>query len=579
MTEDVDPLVSVVMIFRDAGEFLDEAVASVLAQDHPRVELLLVDDGSVDGTRAVAARHAGAHGDRVRLITYGSGGWRGMAAARTFGIAHANGDLVAFLDSDDVWGPSHLSDDVALLQRSPTAGMVCGRALKWRTWDGADAVDTWSPLPFCPETLVPPPEMLIAILRRGEFTTPTCSFLIWTRLLRDVGGAPDQFSGIYEDQALFARLYLQLTAVISGSLTAKYRQHTSSATSVAVREGRYDPANPNPAREMYLRWLDTLPEVASPDANRELRQALDLELEACGPVHRSMSARAGAAARRMLPSDVRHGLRRFHPDTPRPGRARYGSLRRLTPMSRQFGFDRGQPVDRWYIERFLAQNALAIRGRVLEVGDATYTRRFGGDRVISAEVLNIAPGDPATTYVADLADGKGLPDDTFDCVVLTQVLHLVFDIAAAVRNLHRVLRPGGTTLVTVPGISPLSDDVWAANWYWAVTPVAALRLFSDVFGSTNVEVQGHGNVLASTAFLHGLAADELRPAELVVNDPQFPLVVTVRAFKPRTSGTSEGLGIQSHSQLQDAGSGPVNAPSMAAVEVNEGAPRTSTRSS
>ncbi|MCW2765531.1 MAG: glycosyl transferase family 2 [Nocardioides sp.] len=212
---------------------------------------------------------------------------------------------------------------------------------------------------------------------------------------------------------------------------------------------------------------------------------------------------------------------------------RFGSLRRLAPVSRKFGYDRGQPIDRYYIERFLDANADLITGRVLEIGDNAYTRRFGGPRVTRTDVLNIDPGHPRTTIVGDLATADHIPSDEFDCLIITQTLHLIYDLPAAVGTLHRILGPGGTLLTTFPGISPLSDDRWADSWYWALTPLSAVRLFGDVFGPDNVAVAAHGNVLTSVAFLEGLAARELRREELDVDDPQFPMLITVTAVKPR----------------------------------------------
>jgi SAM-dependent methyltransferase len=189
-------------------------------------------------------------------------------------------------------------------------------------------------------------------------------------------------------------------------------------------------------------------------------------------------------------------------------------------------------VDRWYIERFLAENAGNICGTVLEVGSDTYTQQFGGRRVQRSEVLNVDPGDPQTTFVADLADAPTLPSGAFDCVILTQTLHLIFDLEAAVRTVHRILRRGGVALVTVPGISPISRDRWAETWFWSLTPLAAERLFGDVFGIPNVEVAAWGNVASAVAFLQGRSARELRAQELEVVDPQYPLLVTIRAFRP-----------------------------------------------
>ena len=234
-----------------------------------------------------------------------------------------------------------------------------------------------------------------------------------------------------------------------------------------------------------------------------------------------------AAARPLAGRLLRAAARRARSRMP----LRFGSLRRLAPVSREFGFDRGLPVDRYYIERFLEENAPAVAGRVLEIGDSAYTRRFGGHRVTDSDVLNIDPGHPETTIVGDLAVADHIPSASFDCVVLTQTLHLIYDVHAAVETLHRILRPGGVVLATFPGISPMSTDRWAETWYWSLTPLAARRLFDEAFRPENVDVAAHGNVLTSIAFLEGLAAHELRRDELDTHDPQFPMLVTVRAVK------------------------------------------------
>jgi SAM-dependent methyltransferase len=246
-----------------------------------------------------------------------------------------------------------------------------------------------------------------------------------------------------------------------------------------------------------------------------------------------MAEPMGRAARSPLSGLLAAAGRRFrHAGYRLPRRrVRMGRLRRTAPLSRQFGYDRGQPVDRHYVEQFLEAHAHQIRGRVLEIGDSEYTHRFGGGRVTRSDVLNIAAGHPETTIVADLADADHIPSDSFDALVVTQTLHLVYDLPRAVRTLHRILRPGATALVTVPGISPVSSDQWSETWYWSLTPLAARRLFGEVFGDDWVVVEAHGNVLTTVAFLEGMASHELRPEELELHDPQFPMLVTVTATR------------------------------------------------
>nr|WP_231134161.1 glycosyltransferase [Motilibacter deserti] len=518
------------MIFLNPGRFFEEAVLSVLGQTHPRVELVLVDDGSTDESPKAAQAFAEQYPDRVRLLEHPGHANLGMSASRNLGISQARGELVAFLDADDVWEPGHLAGDVALLQAHPEAGMVCGRTLHWSGWDDAPVDDFLSPLPFAPGTVVPPPQLLRSVLRWGAVSTPICNLLVRAEALRAVGGSEDRFRGAYEDQVLLSKLELEVPAVISGQRTSRYRQHAASHTTTANPQAAQIEAT---ARLQFLQWLSSYIDAGRHREDRVLRDAVDAALAVATPAPRRLAS-AGALARaaaHRVPPQVQRQLRRVARPR-RPGLVRLGSLASTEPVSRFFGFDRGLPVDRYYIEGFLAENAENVGGRVLEVGDSSYTLRFGGDRVTRADVLNVDAAMPGTTFAADLADAPELPSEAFDCVVLTQTLHLVYDMAAAVRTLHRILRPGGTVLATVPGISPVSADRWAETWYWSLTPLSARLLFEEAFEPDLVEVRQWGNVLSAVAFVEGLSAQELRPQELDRVDPQYPVTVAVRAFKP-----------------------------------------------
>jgi SAM-dependent methyltransferase len=206
-----------------------------------------------------------------------------------------------------------------------------------------------------------------------------------------------------------------------------------------------------------------------------------------------------------------------------------GTIRKTAPLSDHWGRDRGTPVDRYYIERFLADERSAIRGRVLEVMNADYTERFGAD-VARKDVLDIDPANEAATMVADLAAADSVPSDLFDCFILTQTLQYIYDVKAAVEHAHRILRPGGTLLCTVPSVSRIAR-LELESEYWRLTPAACSRLFGDVFAGGDVGVKAHGNVLTAVAFLVGMAAEELTRSELDHNDPFFPLLVTIRATK------------------------------------------------
>lgn len=209
---------------------------------------------------------------------------------------------------------------------------------------------------------------------------------------------------------------------------------------------------------------------------------------------------------------------------------RWGSLRRTRPISRDYGFERGTPVDRTYIERFLAGHAADVVGRVLEVRDTRYTEAFGGGRVTSSDVLDIDATNPEATIVADLGHPSSLPTDRFDCVIATQTLQYVDPPATGVANICRSLVPDGVALVTVPCMARLDPDYTAVD-RWRFTPAGLELLFAGTGDWADVEVSGFGNVLACAAFLYGIAANELSEGELADHDDRFPLVACARARK------------------------------------------------
>jgi SAM-dependent methyltransferase len=217
---------------------------------------------------------------------------------------------------------------------------------------------------------------------------------------------------------------------------------------------------------------------------------------------------------------------------PAVGSVRFGSLRRVNPISREFGLDRGQCIDRYYIEAFLSCHSADISGRVLEIGDDRYTRKFGGTRVSRSDVLNLHSGDPKTTVVSDLANAQHIASEAFDCIVLTQTLQFIYDVHSALGHLHRVLKPGGVLLATAAGISQISRyDMERWGDYWRFTTLSMRRIFEECFPGANIEVQAYGNVLAVIAFLEGLSAADLRREELDHLDPDYELLITVRAVK------------------------------------------------
>jgi SAM-dependent methyltransferase len=218
-------------------------------------------------------------------------------------------------------------------------------------------------------------------------------------------------------------------------------------------------------------------------------------------------------------------------NAPEKTRWDWGDLRRRQPVSREFGYDRGLPIDRYYIERFLETHRRDVTGRTLEIGDDEYTRRYGGDGTTRRDVLHVHGRNPAATIVGDLVAAPQIADETFDCIVVTQTLHLIYDVDRAVATLYRILRPGGIVLATFPGISQLSGGEWSRTWSWAFDSRLARRLFAFHFGDHSVTVEAHGNSLAAAAFLQGVATTDLEPGQLDADEAGCELLVTVRALK------------------------------------------------
>jgi SAM-dependent methyltransferase len=214
-----------------------------------------------------------------------------------------------------------------------------------------------------------------------------------------------------------------------------------------------------------------------------------------------------------------------------------GDLRRTTPIDPNWGFERGTPIDRIYVENFFGAHAADIRGRVLEIAAPDYTTRFGRG-VERVDILMATDGNPQATIVGDLVDAPQIASDAFDCAIVTQTLQFVYDVRAALATLHRILAPGGVLLATVPGITKISppEDEQYGEW-WHFTARSAQRLAEEAFGVGNVEARSYGNVLSAAGFLYGLAASDLTPDELWARDRLYEVIVCIRGVKlARPSG-------------------------------------------
>jgi peptidoglycan/xylan/chitin deacetylase (PgdA/CDA1 family) len=231
-------------------------------------------------------------------------------------------------------------------------------------------------------------------------------------------------------------------------------------------------------------------------------------------------------------------LKHHHRDT-----LDWGDFRRTNPVSRDWGYDRGTPVDRRYIDDFIFAHSSDVRGSVLEVQEDDFTLACGGRRVTNRAVLDIDPSNQQATVVADLRKAPELGSDAFDCVILTQTLHVIDDIRAALAECYRILRPGGVLLATFPAASRVCLEYGHPGDYWRMTPAGARALVASAFAPSQASCEAFGNVLTNTAFLHGLSTADLTDAEFDQGDPYFPMLTGVRARKSDAASRPGARGV------------------------------------
>lgn len=494
----VPALVSVIVTAQNRADELLDAIHSVLAQTYPHFELVIVDAGSTDQTAEIVRRTPGA-----RLIHIEE---PGTAEARNAGLAATSGSFVVFMDATDRLLPDALEIGLKELAAHPDCAFVSGIA---RVIAESDT-EANPQQPFVPHDHY-------TTLLQGNYILNQATVMYRRPVLGEVGVFDPELPRLSEYD-----LYLRIA-----------RQYPVATHTARVVEDHTFAHRAESAAESLAAGLDILsrqePFVAG-DPRRE--QAFGLAKRRW---QAQWSAHVDAPSTTTVPKRSFGLLRRRHPPaeaeppTRRPvGKVTLGDLHGLLPVNDNFGFGRGQPVDRYYIERFLERRRAAIRGRVLEVQDDSYTVRYGAEGVTQSEVINLLPGNTRATIIGDLVDPAALPQNAFDCVILTQTLHLIYAAPAALRNVYASLRDGGTLLLTTPGISQVE---WREAWYWLFTSLSLKRMLEDVFGPSNVDLESNGNVLAATAFLQGLAVEDLARDALDYVDLHYPVILTAHATK------------------------------------------------
>lgn len=195
------------------------------------------------------------------------------------------------------------------------------------------------------------------------------------------------------------------------------------------------------------------------------------------------------------------------------------------PVSLQFATERGTPVDRYYIEKFLGNNSRFIQGDILEIEDNTYTKQFGSGNFRSL-VMDVSSESDGVDFLANLETGEGIRDGVADCFICTQTLMYIYDLASTADNIHRLLKTGGTALITCSGLSQNSRrcmDNYGCTYNFNVDVFR--HMFADQDKFEIIDIGSYGNVKTVCAHLAGLCIEDLTEEDFSVNDKYYPLVV------------------------------------------------------
>ncbi|HLW08337.1 MAG TPA: glycosyltransferase, partial [Marinilabiliaceae bacterium] len=498
MSTSSGPLVSVIIPCYNHGEYLSEAIESVLNQTYTPIEVIVIDDGSSDNTEKVAKRYPS--------VKYFYQENKGLSSARNLGIANSTGELLVFLDADDLLLHYAIDYNVAILQKDDSLAFVSG-AYQVTTLDHRKLGD---------KKEVVNTNHFINLLQSNYIGMHAT--VMYRRHIFDEFQFDTTLKAC-EDYDVYLKVARKHPVAHHSKMLTSYRMHKS---------------NMSGNNGLMLKYgLEVLSRQEALLSNRDERKAYKLGLRNfklfyTKQLYNQLRMDKGQAPQeslialrdhnfilyaRLITTKFlkKHALKRFVPESGRRLLFRFGlyktyipsfrsvkqgDFKRVTPFSTSFGYDRGGPIDRYYIEKFLDDEKESICGNVLEIGDNEYTMKYGTN-VNKSEILHVDNTNPNATIIGDLSNAPQIPDNGFDCVILTQTLHLVYDYKAVINTCYRILRPGGCLLMTVPGITPIDYGEWGNTWLWSFTGLAVRKILSEEFSPEKIKVNTFGNVYAA----------------------------------------------------------------------------------
>ncbi|MCS4436601.1 glycosyltransferase [Aquiflexum gelatinilyticum] len=530
-------LVSVVIPCFNHGKFLAESINSVLDQTYSPIEIIVVNDGSTDNTKEVAGAFP--------MVKYVYQENQGLSAARNAGIKNSEGEFLVFLDADDLLLKDAIDFNQRLLLDDISLAFVSG-GYNLETAD-------YEIIPK--QRIIDTNNAYLLLLERNYIEMHgTVMYRRWVfeEFLFDTS------LKACEDYDLYLKIARNHPVAHHSKILTVYRMHGNNMS-----------GNPKLMLDSVLEVLRRQKKVLkSKEEAESLKRGIEFfEKYYVNKLIKKVKTSGNSVDKpslRMLwkynkKFSVKIFIRKIInriitipwvednvPDSlkkrffrlgfyknyfPPVTKVDFGDLYRVKPFSKEFGDDRGGAIDRYYVEKFLAKNSQSIYGKVLEVADNAYTLGFGREKVTFSEILDIESNNPKATLVADLRNAPHIPNDTYDCIILTQMLHFVYEYQDVINTCYRILKPGGILLLTVPGISPIDYDDWEHYWHWSFTKRVIEKILSEIFDKNKIEVSSYGNVFSAASFLFGVGLPEVKKDMLDYNDPHVQVIVSAKAKK------------------------------------------------
>lgn len=532
------PLISVIIPCFNHGRYLSKAINSVLAQSYPHAEIIVVDDGSTDDTRQAATRYP-----QVKYIYQHN---QGPSAARNTGIGQSSGDYLVFLDADDWFFEEAFHTNLQYLLANPRAGFVSGAYTLAEKGVNDEVIREITGNHY------------LHLLQRNYIAMHAT--VMYRRNALVQFGFDATLRGC-EDYDVYLQIARRFPVIHHTKQIAVYTIHStnSSENLPLMLDGALRALNKQKHQLVSEEEEESFQKGIAYWTDYYCTNLFAFLLNS--PLYKTGRRREEGAAmlkkynkklyskyiilqpimrikKSVIKKSANFFLRwMYHAGAyrnfiPAPGKVIKGDYNRITPFSKSFGYERGGPIDRYYIENFLTKHTAAVKGRVLEIGDNAYTMQYGGKNITKSDVLHIEEGHEDATIYGDLANLPQVPDNSFDCIILTQTMQVIYHYKEALQTCFRILKPGGSLLLTAPGIAHIDQGEWKETWYWSFTKNSITRVLSEIFPVPNVDVHTFGNVLVASAYLYGMGVSELTKPQLDFSDPHYQVIITAVAVKP-----------------------------------------------